>query len=201
MNVRLSGHIFLSGLAVASLVVLLMLEVALSYDTAVRQYALALTNIAALAALLVLRRHLRRLSATLPWPLVWCVALGVWFDATGNFLHLYARLSWWDKPSHAVGSAAVALACFLLLAALQRLGRVQLPASWQALIAIALATALAAIYEISEYIGDLLFATHRVTDLYDTADDLLWNLLGAALAAAVAFWLRKRPHASAATRS
>ncbi|MBI3963498.1 MAG: hypothetical protein HY341_00710, partial [Candidatus Kerfeldbacteria bacterium] len=57
------------------------------------------------------------------------------------------------------------------------------------LIVVALAMLVASAYEISEYIGDLLFATHRIGDRYDTVSDLLYNLMGSLL---VSLTLRRR---------
>lgn len=182
----------LTALAFASLVVLFFLETFLSYDTRVRQIALSVTDVFAFLVLLWLRQRLHRLDAQLAWPVAWSAAAGVWFDAMGNFLHLYGRLLWWDKLAHAVGAAAAALALWQMLRALRRLGRIVLSDRLTALFAAALAAGLTVLYEISEYIGDLLFQTHRVVDLYDSPDDLLWNAVGIGAILALAHILVRR---------
>lgn len=58
--------------------------------------------------------------------------------------------------------------------------------------AISITTTLSALYEISEYIGDAVYPTNRVTGLFDTSDDLLWNFLAAVLVVWFGLWLRRR---------
>lgn len=189
----------LIDIAYASLAVLLVLEVALRYDTTVRQVALSITNVLSSLILFFVIRRLRIYGAQLPWTTAWLVAIGVWFDAMGNFVHFYQRFGWWDKLAHGVGSAAAALALFALFSALQDLGRIRLTRWLTALFAVSCTTLLAAMYEITEFLGDQWFATHRVTDLYDTADDLLWNTVGVMLVIAVASWLQTRQRARTST--
>lgn len=157
--------------------VLLLIELFTHYDSWDRQVALSITNVAGIAMILWLSRYFQRHGSALPVAASLALALGVWFDAAGNFAHLYGRLIWWDKLAHGVGSAALALALWYVLALMAKQGRLNVTRGWRSLMTIALTTTLASIYEISEYLGDLWFQTHRVTDLYDTADDLLWNTL------------------------
>ncbi len=178
--------------AYTSLAVLFAIELLTRYDTWIRQVALSVTNLVAFAALIVFGRQLAKRNTAMPWSVAWWVAIGVWFDAAGNFAHLYARFPWWDKLAHAVGSAALAFALVVLLQALQRQGRLHAGKFLFGVFAVSLTTLLSAMYEISEYLGDQWFATHRVTDLFDTADDLLWNLLATVVAVVIAMALRKR---------
>lgn len=164
---------------------LLGLEVFLRYDTAVRQAALAVSNIGGVLILLLVARRVRRWGQRLPSAVAWFVAVAIWFDAAGNFAHLYARFAWWDQVAHAVGSAAVAAALFLTLrAALVQRGSA-LSTGHLTLYAVSLTTLLTVVYEITEYIGDLVFATNRIPSLYDTADDLVWNLIAISLSVLV----------------
>lgn len=165
--------------------ILLGVEVFTRYDTAVRQAALAVSNVAGVLILGLVATRLKRWGSHLPPAVAWLVAAAIWFDASGNFVHFYARFTWWDQLAHAVGSAAIAAALWLTLRAALAHRGVRLPDGHVFLYAVSAATLLAVSYEISEYLGDLLFNTHRVTNLYDTADDLLWNLLAAWLAVAV----------------
>lgn len=182
----------LTRIAFASLLVLLALELVLRYDTWIRQIALAITNVAAIILLVVFGRQLARRGVGLSWPVVWFATLAVWFDAAGNFAHLYVNVEWWDKLAHAVGSAAVALAILTLLRALQQRGRIQMGRLLLGVYAISITTTLSALYEISEYIGDAVYPTNRVTGLFDTSDDLLWNFLAAVLVVWFGLWLRRR---------
>jgi hypothetical protein len=167
---------------------LLLIELFTRYDSWDRQLALAVTNIAGVVAILLLSRYFRRHGSELPFVASAALALGVWFDAAGNFAHLYSRFSWWDQLAHGVGSAAVAVAVWYVLALMAKQGRLGVSKGWRSLITISLTTTLACVYEMSEYLGDLWFQTHRVTDLYDTADDMLWNTLAVLLVV----WLAAR---------
>ncbi|MFH1171265.1 MAG: hypothetical protein V1778_01865 [bacterium] len=182
----------LSLLGYCSLLVLLVLELILRYDTWVRQIALAVTDLFALAALWSIARYMRRRGYALPWSVVWFSALGVWFDGMGNFLHLYANVSWWDKLAHAVGAGAVAAGIFVLVQMFQKRGTIVLGLKMRSLFVLSITVLLTVLYEISEYLGDLWFQTHRVTDLYDTVDDLLWDLLATVLVILIVQIFRKK---------
>lgn len=180
-------------ISLGSLFVLLPIELLAKYDTPVRQNALALTNIAAIVALLLIGRWLKQKGIQLPAAVTFLVALDVWFDAAGNFAHLYGRFTWWDQLSHTVGTAAIAPALVAITLALQRQGKIKLFSWLHWVFSVSVATALATLYEVSELIGDELFNTHRITDLYDTADDLRFNITAAAVAAFIALEILSHP--------
>lgn len=170
---------FATQSALWSLVFLIGIELATRYDTWPRQIVLAISAAATLAIYLAVERILARRGVPLPAAVAWLAALGVWFDAAGNFAHLYARVLYWDRLAHGVASFALAAALSVILVTLEQQGKIRLGRFGIALFAVSLTVLLAGVYESSEFIGDRLFDTHRVTDLYDTADDLLWNLGGA----------------------
>lgn len=176
-------------------VILLFLELTLRYDSWVRQIALALTDILSLLTLLIVRRYMNTRGHQLPWAVVWLVALGVWFDGMGNFLHFYANISWWDNLAHAVGTGALAAGIFVLVQMFQNKGTIVLGPKLRAVFVISVTTTLSAIYEITEYIGDTIYPTNRITGIFDTASDLMWNFLAAVVVAfaATQFSKRKRP--------
>lgn len=182
----MSKNALLKLIGYASLIILIALDLLLRYDTWVRQIALSVTGVFALLALLGLRNYMLRMGSHLPWPVVWFVALGVWFDAMGNFVHFYANIPHWDKLAHFVGTAAVTLGVIVVLRSLAAHGKILLGPKMLSLFAVSLAMTFSALYEISEYVGDSFFATHRVTSRYDTASDLLANLAGAVVLAFVA---------------
>lgn len=168
--------------------VLLAIELFWRYDTLPRQLALGLSNVAGIVILSLVARRLRLSGSRLPAAVSWLVVAAIWFDAAGNFVHFYARFSWWDQLAHAVATAAVTSGLWLTLRQSFNRQGVHLPGRHLELYAVSLAILLTVVYEISEYLGDLLFGTNRVTVLYDTADDLLWNTL----AALAIVWLFRR---------
>lgn len=168
-----------------SLFALLPLELFLSYDTVTRRLALMVTCLAVLAALVIFSRtRSSKNSQTLSTTIFWLAGIGVWCDAVGNFLHYYDRFTWWDQLAHGVGTSALALGILLILGFAERANTLRLGPFLRSVFAIALAVTCSALYEVSEYLGDQLFATYRITDLYDTADDLLWNFLASVVVVA-----------------
>lgn len=169
---------------------LLVLEMVAQYDVVERRIALGLTNVLSTVALLILDRLLRRRTGH-PLPgAVWLSTMAaLWFDAAGNFAGFYGRLPWWDDVAHMIGTAALAVLAGALVESWRDATRTPLSRGATVLIVVALAMLVASAYEISEYIGDLLFATHRIGDQYDTVSDLLYNLTGSLL---VSLTLRRR---------
>lgn len=172
-------------LTLASLAALLVVELGTTYDTAQRQTALAVTNVASLVLFLAVRRALRRRGLDLPWSVLVFIAAGVWLDALGNFQHLYARFWWWDRFTHVVGLLPVTWGVLVVLGQLETGGRIRLHKAGRALFAVGMANLLGALYEISEWLGDVWFGTERVRGTFDTAHDLANNLLGSLLAVLV----------------
>ncbi|MDZ7798087.1 MAG: hypothetical protein U5L76_00545 [Patescibacteria group bacterium] len=176
-------------LAIFSLIFLFFIEIFSSYDTPVRQAALALTGLSAIIVLLIVFQKTKsKLQISLPFYIAWTTALAVWFDALGNFAGLYEKILWWDKLAHVVGSGALTLAFFFIFYELNKKGKIKLGKFNLSLYSISLAVFLSSIYEVSEFLGDQWFATRRVTDLYDTADDMMWNII-AGIVIVIIFWL------------
>lgn len=164
-----------------SLAALLVVELGTTYDTAQRQVALAITNVGSLALFLAVRRLLKRRGLDLPWSVLVFIAAGVWLDALGNFQHLYARFWWWDRLTHVVGLLPVTWGVLVVLGQLEAGGRIRLHPAGRALFAVGTANLLGAVYEISEWLGDIWFGTERVRGPFDAPHDLANNLIGSVL--------------------
>lgn len=168
-------------LALSSLLVLLPLELFLPYDDVASRLALALTNVVAIMVILVLRRRLGRRHITLPGAVVLLFVLDIWFDAVGNFLDFYTKIPNWDRLAHFLGTAVVTLGILATLQMLRQHGKIQLGGLFISIVAPSIAISITVVHEIAEFIGDRWFGTHRVTGIFDTSGDLVFNLLGAAL--------------------
>lgn len=173
-------------------VALLAIELGTSYDTWPRQLALGITNVATVVALLLIDRWMRGRGSKLSW-LTWVFVLGaVWLDALGNFRHFYAGYWWWDRITHTTGGMALSAAFIDLFLVLQRSGRwlaTRQTAAWFGFLSGQL---LGAIYEISEWLGDFWFHTHRVVYTYDTPHDLFQNLVGGGLILIIVLSINRR---------
>lgn len=172
---------------------LLVYEILAQYDTRGRQNALAITNLATVGMFYVVQRYVRqRYGITLHWIVLVVLSTSVWLDAIGNFQHFYARFWWWDRLTHAVGGLAATAGIYVAAVALWQAGR--LAVSWRVLnlYAWCLAQTLGALYEVSEWIGDELFSTHRVQGLFDGPRDLFFNMLGGLIVVLIGAWWRVR---------
>lgn len=159
-------------------IVLLGIEALTSYDTAVRQGALIITNVAATAGLWWLNRRLQQRGTQISIVTILVVLGAVWIDALGNFQHLYAQYWWYDRLTHAVGGLAVS-ALFMDLALARRLiTKSSVSTTLVLWFGFLLGQFVAAMYEVSEWLGDWWFATERVRGPYDSPRDLFFNALG-----------------------
>lgn len=183
---------WLTIFAFISLAGLLVIELGTRYDSWSRQVALSITNLIGGGVYLWIFLALKRRGVTLPWIAAWLVALGIWSDAAGNFAHLFRDILWWDKLAHFIGSIAPAAVFWIILYEFSKKEIIRIPVWLTNIFAVSLTALLAALYEISEFVGDQFFPTHRVTDLFDTADDLLWNFLGAMVAVVLCVLITKR---------
>lgn len=108
----------------------------------------------------------------------------------------YHSFTWWDHLTHLVGIAAAAMAfAYLVDMASLRKG-VRLPAWFVVAFAFLAAVAAGVGVELYEYGGRTWFQTIDQGGYRNTAEDLLWNIGGAALGAAAAtlinfLWLRR----------
>jgi uncharacterized membrane protein YjdF len=142
--------------------------------------------------ILLFDRWLGRRGGQLSFISMAIIIFAIWLDALGNFQHLYASYWWWDRVTHTVGGMAVS-ALFVDLFVIQQ-GRGKWTTSRMAAVwfGFLLGQCIAAIYEVSEWLGDLWFGTHRVVYTYDTPHDLFFNLLGGLLVVGLFMMQKKR---------
>lgn len=136
---------------------------------------------------IISRHYEAKKNTPLPWQL-WLIALmAVCADASGDMLRFYARFPWWDQIVHFTVSGVQCFSLFVIANAfwidefkfslLMKKGRFSL----SLIIAVSSSLAFGALYEIEEYVEDLIFDTNRLGPGTDTANDLLMNFLGVAL--------------------
>lgn len=176
------------AIAVLAQLALLLIEWLTRYDTLPRQIALSITNLAAVAAVLGFSRWLRKRGAKLSGLTVLLAFGAVWLDALGNFQHLYAGFWWWDRVTHAFGGMAVSAGLIDVYQSWRRTGRLNVGWGQAAWLGFLSGQFLGAMYEVSEWLGDMWFSTNRVVYRYDTPHDLFFNALGGGLVVVV-MWL------------
>jgi uncharacterized membrane protein YjdF len=168
-------------------------ELAGHYDDIGRQVALTLTNAFTTGMYFLVAHWLRRKYGTvLHWVVLLILSAAVWLDALGNFQHYYVTIWWWDRLTHAVGGLAVTAGLYITIIGLWRAKR--LGVSWRVanVYAFALAQTLGAMYEVSEWLGDIWFGTHRVGERFDSPRDIFFNIVGGLVVVALGWWWRIR---------
>ncbi|MCC6790478.1 MAG: DUF2238 domain-containing protein, partial [Thermomicrobiales bacterium] len=103
------------------------------------------------------------------------VVAAVYADTLGNAAGFYRNYAAYDKIVHALGTAALAAACYELLTALHRWSTDGLCA----VAAVGAAMFFAAGWELYEFSADLIFATYRHAGTLDTTYDLIFDTIGA----------------------
>ncbi|OPJ57295.1 hypothetical protein [Alkalithermobacter paradoxus] len=105
------------------------------------------------------------------------LVLSVFHSFLGKFMNLYKTIEWWDKFLHAYGTFSVTL---LLLSFLHFKSSNLLSLF---IIVYSLGSSLGVMFEVFEYILDIVMKTKSQHGLDDTMLDLILNNLGSFLAA------------------
>lgn len=115
--------------------------------------------------------------------------LGVLIDTSGDVFRLYSQFGWYDKAAHLIVGG---MAAYLIFLASRKFFE-QFNQFIHSLFVLGISNLLGVLYEIEEYLEDLLIHGRglRLGDGPDTANDLLLNLLGS-LAVLLFINFRKR---------
>lgn len=131
----------------------------------------------------------------LPWPVVVSIGLALVLHNMGLVTQWYNTTFWWDKLTHLVSGLVIAsLVAIELMLLDQRTKSIYIPPVWYLfLVPIAILT-LEAIWEMLEYIVDMLLQVGMQHSLADTANDILVNLIsGLAGGLGAMYYLRRHP--------
>jgi hypothetical protein len=132
------------------------------------------------AAWFVRRRKLNYFIA----PAAYLLTLQVIVDAVGDMAHLYGKFIWYDQLMHLTGGFVVAFITTGILYAMHRRDHVQVLSLREVLLSgWSLGVTAQVIYELEEYMEDVLTGSHRLGDGFDTANDLMLGSAGGAIAA------------------
>lgn len=122
------------------------------------------------------------------WPLAF---LAVLVDAAGDVFQLYSI--WWsyDRLAHFFGGAVAMITALNILHVVMQARRHHLP-RWVVLpLAYGMTAVFSVLYEIEEFLEDRFTGSKRLGDGPDTVDDMMLNLLGAALVGVGYFIVRR----------
>lgn len=161
---------------------LILLAVASSITAG--EYFLAFS--AGIAFLLTIAPSLmtRNLRLCLPWEVNLFIAISLYLHVMGHTAGYYVTLApYYDKLTHLVSSATVALLAFFLAVLAEHRGDLRLTRTAIIIFILVSTLAAGAIWEIYEFVADQVFGTDLQHGNADTMMDLIVDLIGAAIAA------------------
>jgi len=112
-------------------------------------------------------------------------------DVLGDVGRLYSKLPFYDQLMHLLGGAVVMVTALAIFSTLRQ--KIYLPLFLILFLSLSFVALFGSLYEIEEYLEDRFYHERRVRlgDGPDTADDLLWNLIGGLGVGAVYWKVRK----------
>lgn len=119
------------------------------------------------------------------WPLTFAL---VAVDAAGDIFGWYGRWEWYDRILHFTTPVIMMVVLLRLLPHVTAARDWRLPYSLQLICAHGIVVTIGTLYEVEEYLEDLLFHTNRFGDAMDTGNDLFLNFCGASVVALMAWW-------------
>lgn len=141
---------------------------------------LVLTASVAWAGVEIISWRLRKSGARNLWAgTFFLVLLSQCTDAFGDILLLYGTYSWYDQVAHVVGGMALGLVFAVTFIAAQAAGVARFGKKSLGALAVACAMALGSLYELEEYLEDVLTGSNRLGTGMDTGNDMLMNTIGA----------------------
>ena len=99
-------------------------------------------------------------------------------DVLGDVARLYGKFPFYDQLMHLVGGGVVMATALAIFSTLRR--KIYLPLFLVLFLSLSFVTLFGDLYEIEEYLEDRFYHERQVRlgDGPDTADDLMWNLMG-----------------------
>lgn len=147
----------------------------LHYSLDFTWFGLIITGVIAWAIIECLNYYfIRKTGYGWPGAVMLIAGLALYIDAMGDILRFYSTYSWYDQIAHLVNSMAVAVAVLIILIKQKKdFGRFGI-----GVFLIAITALFGVLYELEEYLEDYFTGSNRLGPGTDTANDLLWNLLG-----------------------
>jgi uncharacterized membrane protein YjdF len=123
----------------------------------------------------------------LSWYTHLVVVLTTWFDTLGTAAHMYDRYPVYDKITHFAGGVAITAAAACLLRCFYLRGWLSWSLTTRLALAVTVSVSIGGIWEVYEYLGDILFDTGRHAGSLDTIYDLISDTTGS-LVSALLMW-------------
>ncbi|GHA93150.1 hypothetical protein GCM10009069_15240 [Algimonas arctica] len=111
----------------------------------------------------------------------------------GEIGDFYERFTWWDTLLHTGSAIGFAMIGTVVMLFFVRGDRLRAPALLLAIMAFAFAVSIGAVWEIYEFAMDQFFGMNmQKSGLVDTMEDLIVDVIGAAIGAGAGYWYLKR---------
>ena len=123
---------------------------------------------------------------TLPWIVYFGGLFSVSMDALGDIAHWYSAYEWYDQMTHALGGGMAALIAFFVFWRLNQAGNIRVGEKLLGFMAFTTTAFLGVLYELEEYIEDVFTGGNRLGTGVDTANDMMWNTIGALVVVIIA---------------
>lgn len=126
----------------------------------------------------------RDLKIVLPVELNFWIVLALFVHVLGSFSGFYDNLPGWDHLTHAMSASLIAALGFILVVSIDKYAEsIYLPQAFLALLIVMLTMAVGVIWELMEYMIDVLTGSHLQYSLDDTMKDLVFDAIGGLLVA------------------
>ena len=123
---------------------------------------------------------------TLPWIVYFGGLFSVSMDALGDIAHWYSAFEWYDQMTHVLGAGMAALIAFFVFWRLNQAGNIKVGKKLIGFMAFTTTAFLGVLYELEEYIEDIITGGNRLGTGVDTANDMMWNTIGALVVVIIA---------------
>ncbi|MBU0598518.1 hypothetical protein KKF61_06060 [Patescibacteria group bacterium] len=156
---------------------------------------LVVTAVFVWAALEIVSARLKKTTnRTLPWIVFFACFFSISFDALGDVAGWYSRFVWYDQVGHTLGGAMAALLMFFVLWRLNQAGRIKIGKKLLGFMAITGSAFFGVLYELEEYLEDVFTGGNRLGSGVDTANDMMWNTIGALIVVLIAVKILRSRH-------
>jgi len=103
----------------------------------------------------------------------------LYLDAFGDMLHFYSTYIWYDQLMHFTGGAVMGIAIYYFFYKIRQKKIFKTGNLGISILTVCLATSIGVVYEWEEYFEDVINATNRLGDGFDTANDMMLCFLAA----------------------
>lgn len=158
----------------------------LPYDLYKGDYLFAIATIVSIIISLIPSILQRNYNVTFPFELDLLITLSIFLNTfMGEGLNFYKKVWLWDKFLHVYGSSVIAILAFLITYTFHYSRKVRLSIPLIGFFTVIFAIAVGGLWEIGEYTVDSLFDKHTQDGLDDTMWDMINDLIGGVVVAAL----------------